>query len=48
MSPIKRGKSARVISSNIRTELHKHPNMKQAQAVAIALSEAGKSNKKEK
>ena len=46
MSPLKKGKSKSVISENIRREMH--AGKKQAQAVAIAYSAAGKSRKKKK
>lgn len=44
--PLKKGKSKKAISENIRTEMHH--GKPQKQAIAIAMSEAGMSRKKKK
>jgi hypothetical protein len=41
--PLKKGKSKKVVSENIRREMH--AGKPQKQAIAIAMSKAGKSNK---
>ncbi len=42
--PLKSGKSKKVISENIRTEMH--AGKPQAQSIAISMSKAGKAKKK--
>lgn len=44
--PLKKGKSKKVISENIRTEMH--AGKPQKQAIAIAMHTAGKSKKPSK
>lgn len=44
--PLKKGKSKKVISENIRREMH--AGRPQAQAIAIAMQKAGKKRKKKK
>ena len=46
MSPLKKGKSKKVVSSNIATL--RHEGRKESQAVAIAMSKAGKAKPKKK
>ena len=44
--PLKKGSSKKIVSANIRTEMN--AGRPQKQAIAIALSKAGKSNKKKR
>jgi len=44
--PLKKGKSREAVSKNIKTEMA--AGKPQKQAIAIAMSKAGKSNKKKK
>jgi hypothetical protein len=44
--PLQKGKSKKVISKNIETEMH--AGKPQKQAIAIAMSKAGKSKRKQK
>lgn len=44
--PLKKGSSKKVVSENIRTEMH--AGKPQAQSIAIAMSKAGKTKKKGK
>jgi len=44
--PLKKGSSRKVISENIRTEMHH--GKPQKQAIAIAMHEAGKTRKRKK
>lgn len=44
--PLKKGKSKESVSSNIKTEMH--AGKPQKQAIAIAMSKAGKSKPKKK
>jgi len=44
--PLKKGRSKKAVSSNIRTL--RHEGYPQKQAIAIAMSKAGKSRKKKK
>jgi hypothetical protein len=45
MTPLKKGSSRKVVSDNIKSEMHE--GKPQKQAVAIALSEARRSKKKQ-
>lgn len=46
--PLKKGKSKKVISENIKELMHSNPNRNQKQAVAIAYSEARRGKQKGK
>jgi hypothetical protein len=46
--PLKKGKSKKVISENIKELMHSNPNRNQKQSVAISYSEARRGKKKKK
>ena len=46
--PLIKGYSKKSVSKNIATEMRKHPDMSQKQAIAIALATAREAKKKKK